>query len=585
MASPRKRGLEQEGLEEEEVGDSDKDEEEQQEEPVAKRQRQGNSDAAVSKPEGKAPKLAPWLRAASEKGQKKEDEDAKEVGPDGAESEGEPCAEEEEIGSDAGDDGISEEYDAPADEPVEGGKGAKGRGRSQGLIELASLGKRVKWLNGTGGLQGAIYYNDVAREAEGLPAKKVFDILKSLEENQDKITDATRWVCSALARVRKAQDEGMDPEIAGKIQRRVRWLNGKGGFDNRIQISRVEDVAVGVPFPRVMDVLANLEEKGINVEDPTAWVCSSLRKIGKEEGGAGGGPSERRPPAGGGGARREQRQQREQPDATNDDGFDRELRRRIHWLNNDGGFRNDIFYLKVRDACDGLDEEFVWEVLDNLLDTGAEDIRDPTSWVCSGLKKIQAKFGKGGGGKGQGKAPGRPAGGAREREPPASSGRPTFRPTFPSADGGGERRGRPRDVEEDRPSGGDDRQLRQRVAWLNGKGGFDNQLSYKKMSALVAEQGNGDLVLQVLNRLEGLPHRNDIEDPTGWVLAGAKKAFAGKYGRNQERDGPRRGGRADEPPAARRRREAPDSRRPPPARRSSQDLPLPPPPPPPPPSP
>merc|ERR1712048_858737 len=59
----------------------------------------------------------------------------------------------------------------------------------------------------------------------------------------------------------------------------VGWLNTKGGFENKILYNKVSEAAAGLDTGKVIQVLKNLEEKQ-DVNDPTAWVSSALRKEG-----------------------------------------------------------------------------------------------------------------------------------------------------------------------------------------------------------------------------------------------------------------------------------------------------------------
>lgn len=550
MASAEKRALDDEASGEEDL--------------LAKRARTGRSSA-------------PWERVgkSAKKGEDEDEEPQMDLESPDAASEAEHASQAgdpEPLGEEGDDDGILEEYE-PTGEELERSKG-KGKGAGSGTIEMKSLGKRIHWLNSTGGFDGSIYFNDVSRLAEGLPAKKVFDILRHVEENRDTINDATRWVCSALTKVRR-QGGGSDSAAgasavdADKIQRRIRWLNTRGGFDDKIQDRRVMEVAKDVPLPKVMEILKGLEDEGTNVKDPTAWLCGAFRKSGREQGDQHqerrAPPPPRRPPSPRRAPAPPREPRREEPPSG---AFDKELRRRIAWLNKDGGFDNGIFYLKVADACEGLEDDFVWEVLDNLLDTGAEEIRDPTGWACAGLTKIKKRLGVRGKGSGKGSDKG---GGKGRRE--SGAGYDDER----NYGGKGGRAGKDSAGGERRSDDGEDRPLKQRIGWLNGKGGFDNQLSFKKLAQLAAEQGTSDVIFQVLQRLENLPHRDDIEDPTGWVMAGAKKAISNRGAQDDRRHGEGR------PDNANRRRPPPSPappRAPPAAGRRS--LPPPPPPPPPP---
>merc|ERR1719265_809589 len=66
---------------------------------------------------------------------------------------------------------------------------------------------------------------------------------------------------------------------------------------------------------------------------------------------------------------------------------DRKVRRRIGWLNGEGGgFGGAINYDKVMQAAGGLPFSDVLRVLKEVEEKKAE-IKDPNAWVCSALRK------------------------------------------------------------------------------------------------------------------------------------------------------------------------------------------------------
>lgn len=142
----------------------------------------------------------------------------------------------------------------------------------------SKLRKRIAWLNTDGGFENQISYASIAEAAWGLDEKRVMQILRYLEENWDKVWDPTKWVVSSL---RKAKDAigGLEPGFEQQLRRQVRYLNTGGGFDSAITYSKIADAAVGLDSAQVMEILRLLEQRWQHVEDPTAWVCSGLRKV------------------------------------------------------------------------------------------------------------------------------------------------------------------------------------------------------------------------------------------------------------------------------------------------------------------
>lgn len=182
-------------------------------------------------------------------------------------------------------------------------------------LEDAKLRKRIGWLNGSGGFEGAINYTKIMEAAGGLQFSEIFSILKKVEENRDGVTDPTAWVCAGL---RKAAARGggpqmvpqmggwsapnaqwmgdgssfgaaaMDTDTTSKIHKRIKWLNDSTRFGNSINCDKVLEAASGLNLASTLEVLKRLEEKAGQVKDPTAWVAFALRKSG---GGGGGGTS------------------------------------------------------------------------------------------------------------------------------------------------------------------------------------------------------------------------------------------------------------------------------------------------------
>mmetsp|Transcript_16875 Transcript_16875/g.48004 ORF Transcript_16875/g.48004 Transcript_16875/m.48004 type:complete len:286 (-) Transcript_16875:140-997(-) len=141
------------------------------------------------------------------------------------------------------------------------------------------------------------------------------------------------------------------------LRRRIRWLNNAGGFGNQILYYKVAEASESIDKGRVFEILNYLEENWWKIRDPTAWICSSLDKANTAAGGL-------------------------------DADFDKRLRRRIRWLNTEGGFDNQIVYSKIAGAAVGVDDERVMEIL-RYLEDRYDKIGDPTAWVCAGLRKVQ----------------------------------------------------------------------------------------------------------------------------------------------------------------------------------------------------
>mmetsp|Transcript_35699 Transcript_35699/g.83564 ORF Transcript_35699/g.83564 Transcript_35699/m.83564 type:complete len:843 (+) Transcript_35699:131-2659(+) len=339
--------------------------------------------------------------------------------------------------------------------------------------------KRITWLNTAGGFQHKLVYTKIADAADGLDEEKVMQVLRNLEDNWDKVRDPTSWVCSSLQNAKDAQ-YGLDPDLDSQLRKRIRWLNTQGGFDNEIAYARIaETVASTGQTEQVMDLLRYLEERWENIDEPTAWVCTALRKGATDTGTNGG---ELNPL------------------------FDSALRKRIRWLNTSGGFDNEITYSKVAEAAAGLESSKVMAVLSNL-EQSWETVEEPTAWVCAALRKI-----KGSKGSGNPSQNGTPAWGTTTKHGSWSSSTPANSSWAPESDG-------------DRGRGGNksfEDRLWKKIRWLNLEGGFAGQLDYAK----VAEQAIGLPEPKVFALLEYMEsHWDKIDDPHAWLCSSLRKAW------------------------------------------------------------
>mmetsp|Transcript_137322 Transcript_137322/g.342402 ORF Transcript_137322/g.342402 Transcript_137322/m.342402 type:complete len:553 (-) Transcript_137322:40-1698(-) len=297
------------------------------------------------------------------------------------------------------------------------------------------LRKRVTWLNSQGGFAGALDHDKVAAAARGLEVTMVMKVLKDLEENKDKVKDPTAYSAAALRKMGggsfyggslggpgplaqaaaavnfappgidcssqgggsggypawTAEDAAVEDE---KLRKKVGWLNKAGGFDGAINYSKIIEAARGLEYSEVMHYLKQLEERPRGtINDPTAWVCSALRKAGGNpaygrvyDGNAAGGCLPPPPPSGynfGGG---ESYGSGYASPVSMDVDADQKLRKRIRWLNNEGGFDNLINYQKVADASVGVDVHSVMEVLKDL-EENKEKVKDPTAYAAAALRK------------------------------------------------------------------------------------------------------------------------------------------------------------------------------------------------------
>jgi len=396
-------------------------------------------------------------------------------------------------------------------------------------MDAGELRGRIAWLNTEGGFDYALNDDAIIEAATGVSSEKTDKILQELESKKDDIKTPTSWVSSALRKEkgqghkRKASggaapmpmmSGGVDAEMQ-KVRKRINWLNGKGGFENSIQYEKVMEASGGLPFSQVLDKLKELEEKRDEVKDPNAWVCAALRKSGGGKGGSQPSPFPMAhsspfpmahppawqpppqtwgaPPPGYGGGHPGGRQM--------DAEIDMKLRKRIRWLNENAGLSADLNYQKVSEAAVGLDYTKVMSVLKDVEEKKG-DVRDPTAYVASAMRKSGGGGGRagsnspiGGGGDSGGfwmPAPAMPAWGA----PPPSAW--------------------------NTEAEAEDKKLRKRIGWLNKNGGLNGSpLMYDK----ILEAAGGLEFSEVFERLKQLETQKDtIKDPTAWVCTGLRRA-------------------------------------------------------------
>merc|ERR1719487_1051783 len=63
------------------------------------------------------------------------------------------------------------------------------------------------------------------------------------------------------------------------------------------------------------------------------------------------------------------------------------LRKGVAWLNNEGGFEGKIKYDKILAASAGLHPATIEKAMKNLEDKEPDDIKDPTAFLSSALRK------------------------------------------------------------------------------------------------------------------------------------------------------------------------------------------------------
>lgn len=425
-----------------------------------------------------------------------------------------------------------------------GGNGAHGSGprtpRPAMSGEAAQadqkLRKRIGWLNGEhGGFNGAINYDKMLEAGGGLPFSELMRVLKELEEKKDQVREPNSWVCAALRKcggggggnaapppapatywappaqpappaygmppAYNAQPAwtggGLTQDVVDKISKRVTWLNNAAGFAGALNRDKVLEVAGTLEVRETMRVLKDLEEKGSQVRDPTAYVTAALRKASQ------GGP---RPGNGAASPAPMQQWNPSPPPAqhppVNKSGWapdvqteDAKLRKRIGWLNSQGGFEGALNYQKILESAGGLQFSEVFEKLKWVEENKAQ-VRDPTAWVANALRKA--------------------AGGKRTHAeafsappPPAYSGAP---PAYTGAPVGGGM------------DSATESRLQKKLRWLNDASRFAGALDIEAVKEAAAGL-NSDDHFKVLKELE--EKKAQVKNPTAYVTSAYRKAGGG----------------------------------------------------------
>jgi len=179
---------------------------------------------------------------------------------------------------------------------------------------------------------------------------------------------------------------------------------------------------------------------------------------------------------------------------------DTKLRKRIGWLNGQGGFGGAINYTKILEASGGLQFSEVFQILKNL-EEKKDGVTDPTAWVCAGLRKA--------GGRGN-------VGGPPMHQMDQQMGG-WVDPNVQWTGGGNSFGTAPMDTETTS-------KIHKRIKWLNDPARFNNSIIFEK----VAEAARGLDLASALRVLKGLEEKIDqVKDPTAWAASALRKAGGG----------------------------------------------------------
>jgi len=134
---------------------------------------------------------------------------------------------------------------------------------------FSRLHKRCTWLNGNV-FQESPITKEVIQSLESIDMKRGFEILKEMEEKQEKMKNPSGYLKKAIAREN-------DFVIDDKVKKRVRWINF-----NVYKRDAIDDEATAalsaVSWEKAMAICKELEEKGETVNNPTKYVKAACTR-------------------------------------------------------------------------------------------------------------------------------------------------------------------------------------------------------------------------------------------------------------------------------------------------------------------
>lgn len=294
----------------------------------------------------------------------------------------------------------------------------------------------------------------------------------------------------------KTDDGTEDPGYTDrKLRARVMYLNKEGGFNNTIHFARVKDASVGLRTREIMPILMDLHMKKDSVTDPTTWICNAFYKKVAElrEAISKGVPIPAHPER-----------------STPTDEVDKKLRGRIMWMNKEGGAKESLHYLMIKEAAIGLTDAQIKAVFTELQDR-IHEIKEPNAFVCAALKKYKEW-----------------ASGALQIEEPSTSAKDTTTTgaeewmspqewmNMMFAEVARQTTAQKQLEEAKAAEAQKDWKLRVRLMWLNNEGGFANKINYRKVFA--ASSGlSTETIMEILKSLQD--HKDEIPDPTEYIVA------------------------------------------------------------------
>lgn len=365
--------------------------------------------------------------------------------------------------------------------------GGGGGGGGYGMEDPKKISKQIGWLNQNAGLVEPIQFNDVIGPLSALPSSAALKILKDVEGKASTIKNPTSYVTKAAGNAMggmgaamsprgPAMSYGMGPPVdpTGKIGKTIGWINKNVGLQQPLSYKDTVEVLSACSSSDAMRILKDVEEKGADIKNPTAYVSKAAERAAV--GGGGGGGS-----YGGGGG-----------------GYvaidTKQISKKIGELNKSGSLQQQLRFDETIGLLSQITTPQALRILDDLAKKG-DSIKDPTGYVSKAAKNAGA---------GMMMAP------------------PSMMYTRPAAVK------RPRElsagVEKASPSGESGKKISQAVGWLNKSGTLMQPLMYSEVKPFL-EAIDISAAQKILEDLERAGHK--INDPTGYVTAAAKRAASG----------------------------------------------------------
>lgn len=243
----------------------------------------------------------------------------------------------------------------------------------QGQDDETKILKRVDWLNDYGGLMADIDYNQVSQALQTMGIEHAMTILKELEDNRRSILDPTAFIKDAIASSRKrtavrnagpvskttgpSSQVGADEDVA-TLSTFLGMLNKNSQSAKQIRFSDVAGALDSLGPARALQVLQEMQEKGLGLADPVQYIKSKAAMC--------------RPSS--------------KDDAAVEGDDVQKIQKRLSWLNQFGALSKKIRSDEVMGAlyCLGVPQSMA--ILKGLQEKG-NAVSDPTGYIKAAVQR------------------------------------------------------------------------------------------------------------------------------------------------------------------------------------------------------